>query len=342
MRPEGITRNQWIRYNYYLVLEHFIGLKNSERYIRPKRNKLYQEILENNDLEGRGTTVDVRDIERDNFEPYANNKKELANGPLVFRGAAKDWPCVQKWSKDYFRERFANYQVSLVGNPGLVGKDKETKFEETNLADFIDNVSKDKRNYLRFSRIVDELPELRQDIEVSWLDRFKSRFSRGGYLYMFMGEAGSKTYMHSAIIQSLFIQIRGQKKWTIYAPNERIFLDIVADRRPYYYTHAIPDELDDPKFPLLKYAKKYEITLDEGDVLWFPSYYWHYVENLTPNIGVTYKWTDLGQSFRLSSVLTCLYFLATKPWLISSFLYNTFKKKDLLFEKKVQVKEKVA
>lgn len=141
------------------------------------------------------------------------------------------------------------------------------------MADFIDKLSKDKHNYLRFSRIIDDHLRLREDMDVNWLEKFRSNFARGGYLYLFMGEEGSKTDMHVAIIQTLFIQIKGKKKWTIYAPNERIFVDGIADRRLYFYSHATPSKLDDPNFPLLKYAKRYEITLDEGDVLWFPTFY---------------------------------------------------------------------
>jgi hypothetical protein len=90
--------------------------------------------------------------------------------------------------------------------------------------------------------------------------------------------------------------------------------------------------MDDPHYPLLKHAIRYEILLDEGDVLWFPSFYWHYVENLTENIGVTYKFTEFGESFKLSKVMTALFFMATRPTIFESFYYNTFKNRDLLFD----------
>jgi hypothetical protein len=154
---------------------------------------------------------------------------------------------------------------------------------------------------------------------------------------MFMGEGGSKTDMHAAMIQSLFIQVQGRKKWTIYPANERIFVDTYADRRPYYYTDANPNDENDPKYPLLKYAKKYVITLDPGDVLWFPTFYWHYVENenTSTNIGITYKFTDFNESFKMSKVLTGLLFFITKPTIVAIFFYNLIKKKDLHFDKDI-------
>ena len=332
MRPEGITQKQWVKYNIYLVLEHFMGVKNSEKYLRKRKNKLFQKILQNPGIKERGRVYTNNDILAVADFDIKNNHEELMKGPLLFRGAAKDWPCIAKWNKQFFRENHADYNISLVGNVGLADKENQNKYKIASMGDFIDNLSKDKHNYLRFSRIIDERPELREDMDVNWLDRFKSRFSRGGYLYMFMGEEGSKTDMHVAIIQTLFIQIKGKKKWTVYAPNERIFVDAIADRRPYFYTQANPSQLDDPKYPLLKYAKRYEIILDEGDVLWFPTFYWHYVENLEENIGVTYKFTEFGESFKLSKVMTGLFLLATRPSIFESFYYNTFKKRDLLFD----------
>jgi len=314
-------------------MEHLIGLKRSEKYIRRYRNNLYQEILTNKGIENRGHTLYTEDVICDSFENVVNDKEKLMEGPLVFKGAAKDWPCTKKWSKEYFRQYFAQFTVSLVGNPGLVDKENESKYKEASMGEFIDSIGKDKHNYLRFSRIIDLNPDLKSDVDIDWLNRFRPKLARGGNLYLFMGEAGSKTDMHCAIIQTLFFQVKGTKKWTIYAPNERIFIDAIADRRPYFYTHAQPGKPDDPNFPLLKYAKKYEIVLEEGDILWFPSFYWHYVENLTHSIGVTYKFTEFKWAFKMSKTLTTLFFLATKPFLVASFYYNTFKNRDLLFDK---------
>jgi hypothetical protein len=330
MKPEGITTRQWIRYNFYLGLQHLVGFENSKTTLHRWKQNLYQEILQNPGIENRGKVYTTEDVSVTNFD--FSKHSDLMTGPIVFKGVAKDWPCISKWNKKFFRENHADYNISLVGNVGLADKENQNKYKVASMGDFIDNLSKDKHNYLRFSRIIDERPELREDMDVKWLDQFKSKFARGGYLYLFMGEEGSKTDMHTAIIQTLFVQIKGKKKWTIYAPNERLFVDGIADRRPYFYSQANPNKLDDPNYPLLKHAKRYEIILDEGDVMWFPTFYWHYVENLTENIGVTYQFTEFGESFKLSKAMTTLFFLATRPTLLESFYYNTFKKRDLLFD----------
>ena len=258
MRPDLITQGQWIKYNFYLALEHLIGIKRSEKYLRGPKNRLSRQILGNEGMQNRGRTLYTEDVICNTYDTTVNDKETLMKGPLVFKGAARDWPCTQKWNKEYFRKYFAKESISLVGNPGLVDKENESKYKEASMAEFIDSIGKDKHNYLRFSRIIDLNPDLRSDVDVDWLNRFRPKIARGGNLYLFMGEEGSKTDMHCAIIQTLFFQVKGRKKWVIYEPNERIFIDAIADRRPYFYTHAQPTQPEDPKYPLLKYAKKYE------------------------------------------------------------------------------------
>ncbi len=45
MRPQGVTLSQWLKHNLYYFGEYVLGLKNSEKYLRPKKIKLYNEVL---------------------------------------------------------------------------------------------------------------------------------------------------------------------------------------------------------------------------------------------------------------------------------------------------------
>ena len=332
MRPDLITQKQWIKYNLYLLVEHFIGLKNSEKYIRPKRNKLYNEVLTNDGFQNRGRALDLKEIEYDSFEPFANNKAELIKKPLVFRGVAKDWPCVKNWDKQFFREKYSDTTVPLVDYiPGI--RESEGSYSKINFAQYFEEIEKGTDIYLSFSRLLDNNPVLLEDLDLNWLRQFQSGLCNGEQTFFFMGEEGTKTDMHNGFTHTIFIQINGRKKWTVYAPNERFFLDPVAARFTHYYSHANPHDENDPRYPLLKYAQKYELILEPGDVLWFPSLFWHYVENITPNIGVAYKYVNVPQSFQISSLLTSLILMATKPSLLESFIYNKIHKQDLVFNK---------
>src|SRR5204863_478310 len=52
--------------------------------------------------------------------------------PAIYRGAAADWACTQKWSFDFFKEKFGDKEMVLTNNVGLVGKE-QAKFETMKL-----------------------------------------------------------------------------------------------------------------------------------------------------------------------------------------------------------------
>lgn len=332
MKPSNISNLDWLLYNIMFSIEHFIGLKFSNSLFKITRLKLTERIKKSKDIEKRGITIQTESIEYNSFEEFVAQKPDFYNSLAVFRGVTKDWPSTQKWNKDFFKTQYGSTQITLIDNKGLVDNEVENKFKDTNFKEYFEEAETDKSKYLRFSRILDHNPELLKDLDLKWLEQFNHGKKDGG-TYMFIGEGGTKTPMHAAIAHTVFIQVKGEKKWTIYAPNERFFLEVKAERFPYFRTEANPNQIEDPNHPLLKYAQRYEIILGEGDILWLPSFYWHYVENLSSNIGVAYKFARPFDSFKISKVLTTLSFLQTKPLLIVYFLYNKFNKQEYQFSK---------
>lgn len=65
--------------------------------------------------------------------------------------------------------------------------------------------------------------------------------------------------------------------------------------------------------------------------LWLPSYFWHHVENITPTIGVAFKYQNLSESWKITRVQMLLNFLATKPTIIRSWLHNKIYKQDFTY-----------
>lgn len=307
-----------------------MGVQNAKRILAPHKFKLYTRYREKLDNCPRGGVVSTPTVNLNaNTQPLPSLDFLLKN-PVYFPGKSLSWGCTQKWSKDFFFENYPRTVIPLVNKiPGI--RDDKGKYPKITFSEYQEALNRGESLYLSFSRVLDHNTELLKDLDVDWLRQFKHGLSNGEQTFFFMGESGSKTDLHNGFTHTLFIQVKGRKKWTVFAPEERFFIDPVAGRHTHFYSHANPNDLNATEYPLLRHAKRYEVILNPGDVLWIPSLYWHYVENLDESIGVAFKFVNVPQAFRISKVLTSLIFLATKPNLLTSFLYNKFTKEDYVF-----------
>lgn len=335
MKPEGITNSQWLRFNFHFLLEHFLGLKLFEKIAGDSRRSLIIEIGTQLENSKRGELLQALVVDIDLTKEVLHQKylKNIST-PVIFKNAAADWPCVQTWSYDFFKNNYGDKELSLNDNVGLVDRKNPQQYETMTFADYIDELKQGSNKYLKFSRVMDDDSTLKGDFDLNWLRKFQPASSFGEQFLMFMGGKETLTPVHSGFAHTVFIQITGKKRWILWAPNERIFFDPRAERRAYNYSNVDPHRTDEPEFPLFKYAKRFEITLEPGDILWFPSHLWHQVENEIGGISVAYKFVNLPLSFKSSRILTSLFFLATKPNLFVDIFYHKFKSRDYIFTRK--------
>src|SRR5262249_45514962 len=153
---------------------------------------------------------------------------------------------------------------------------------------------------------------------------FRSRFAVRGLVQLFVAPAGTYTPMHCALESNVFVQVHGKKRWILYPAMYQPLLEPPADRRPYFHTDFLPGRAS-AQFPLGAYAPAYEVVLDAGDVLYFPPFVWHYVENLTATIAAAYRFFSLRTALRSSWPLTLAKFMATKPSLLHTLYYSLTK-----------------
>jgi len=331
MKPVELKRSHWIKYNFLFLLEHFLGYSRLEKYFGQRRKNLNAQIEQHlKNSNGNGT----REVKNVNKEVSLEEFRKLCHDPVAFRGVGLEWPSTKKWSLDYFEEHYSDTEILLNDNTGLVDPNNRQEFDKLKLGEYISLLKNGSLSYLKFSRFVDENPELKEELDLSWLRKLRLPLSMREESYIFMGGVGTVTPLHVGVSCNLFIQVYGKRKWTMYAPGDRIYLDARTERfMDYYYSKADPNILDDPRFPLLKYAKKFEITLEPGDVLWIPPFTWHHVVNPTPSIGLSFRFTNLPACFKASKVLTSLIFMATRPNPITHLFATLFAKNNYIFSR---------
>ena len=101
-------------YNFLWMLEHFTSLN----YFTNKRLNLSSKIASEIQLKESERLSDVPieiDISASDFhKKYFKNPK-----PVVFKGAAKNWPAYSKWSPDFFKENYGETKVMLINNASV-------------------------------------------------------------------------------------------------------------------------------------------------------------------------------------------------------------------------------
>lgn len=304
-----------------------MGYKRFQKYLGTRESKLYQKM----DLYLAGTedmkVYEVEELDNNiSDEDFVKQWRE-DGAPKVFRGVAKDWPAVQKWDLDFFEKNYGNKEVEIMDHVGMA---PDQEYEKLYFGDYIRQIKNGSLKYLKFSEIVNENDELKSDFDLQWLRKMTALpVSWGEDLKTFMGIKGTITPFHIGFSPVLFVNVMGRKKWTLYPPSNRLFVDARTDRSSYMFSNVNPNHRNDPQFPLYKYAHQYEIILEPGDVLWFPSFTWHYVENLTTTIGIRYGRGSMATAWKSSKLLTAMFFMVTKPS-IPEHLYNTYIKKKLV------------
>ena len=94
---------------------------------------------------------------------------------------------------------------------------------------------------------------------------------------------------------NLFFQIEGRKKWTFINPHFTLLIYPVFPPEPSYGESLIDryDMKSEPRARLFQYCPHHEVTLEPGDVLFIPPYYWHNVTNLDARtLAVATRWAD--------------------------------------------------
>ncbi|MEO6026783.1 MAG: cupin-like domain-containing protein [Candidatus Binatia bacterium] len=325
MKPSNITSAQWLEYNALFLAEHFLGRRRFLEMLGERAANLTAAI--DHQATGQDALPDLQVIEEEGefSEPLYH-----PHHVKVLRGAAKDWPCTREWSFDYFAERYGDMSIQLYNNVGLVGNSQQD-FDTTRLRDYIAELKEGSRKYLKFSRIANDDSALKDDFDHEWLSKFTPSGSFGKIFYLFMGAAGTLTPIHNGMPPTLFVQVVGQKRWLFYPPSHRLFLGVRAERRNYFYSDVDPFAARNDGYPIFQHSKPHEVILNPGDLLWFPSYVWHHVENLTASIGVAYKYVHLPSAFKASKMMATLFFLSTRPFLLESFISSRIKKNDRIF-----------
>lgn len=195
--------------------------------------------------------------------------------PLVFKDLASNWPASKKWTFEFFQNNYGDLTVPLYDTEAFFNAGKGYMNPTTHMSfreylSLIQDHPTDLRMFL--FNIFKKAPELRDDFSMpdvmdGWIT---------SHPYLFFGGEGSFVNLHYDIdCSAVFL--------TQFAKRKRVIL-FPPDQSKYLYNHPFTvqshvDVLnpDYQKFPAFEHAEGYETIIEEGETLFMPPFYWHYI-----------------------------------------------------------------
>lgn len=311
-------------FQIFLILEQVLGAHLFKLFL-PLKSFFLRRLLAKlraSGVSARKVAVDARShLSAEDFQEFYFNKSR----PVIFKGAARDWVCCKNWDLDYFKLGYGEEDLLLVNAVGLTSRENHANYEFLTVRDLIENIKNGGKKYLRFSPLLENNPTLVADLDLNWLQKMRGIQTFANTYYMFMGGKGQKTLLHTDQPCNLYVQVFGNKKWSLYSPQDSALLYPEISNTAYIKSPVDVDKPDLLKYPLFEYASVTEAFLEAGDVLYVPPHTWHFVENLTDTIAIGYRFSSLKASLKSSWSMTLLRVLSTNPPIWKTMEYG---KKD--------------
>ena len=209
------------------------------------------------------------------------------NTPVVMEGFAADWPALERWRPEYFREAYGDVEVAVTTDR-LSDPDYDmhtaAHTEAMTMANYIDRVlgaSVTNDFYMVANNRNLEKPTLAplMDDVVYRPDYFKPDGWRG-CTALWIGPAGTVTPLHHDTCNILFVQLYGTKRFLLMSPMETRLLDEARSM----YAGVDPESPEwETRCPDVAHKT---VDLKPGEALFLPVGWWHHVRALDVSVSL--------------------------------------------------------
>ncbi|XP_021718898.1 lysine-specific demethylase JMJ30-like [Chenopodium quinoa] len=213
--------------------------------------------------------------------------------PVIISDSMSHWPARARWNNMEYLKRVAGGRTV----PVEVGKNylcSEWKQELITFSQFLERIQSGSTcaapTYLAQHPLFEQIKELRKDILVP-----DYCYAGGGELRSinaWFGPAGTVTPLHHDPHHNLLAQVVGKKYVRLYAASLSEELYPHSETMLRNSSQIDLDDIDDNAFPKVRDLEFMDCILDEGDMLYIPPKWWHYVRSLTPSLSVSFWWSN--------------------------------------------------
>ncbi len=209
-----------------------------------------------------------------------NHGNQWGNTPVVWRGAASDWPAVQRWSFDHLGSLAPEQLVRVVhGNRELQAAHLVTTTWGKHLSSLQGNAAN--AGHLKEFDLLKHFPKLAQDL------RLGSLFPPGAVVsnQAWIGPAQARTGLHHDLLDNVAVTVRGRKRFYLLPPGSIEGLGLVSskfDRWARLAKTGVDALMATPN--ALPANAVQVVDLAPGDALYVPHGWWHEVVNLEASV----------------------------------------------------------
>jgi hypothetical protein len=254
------------------------------------------------------TATPLGEVDADTLTPRAFRREYVSRmRPVLVRGAARHWPACRLWrSADHLRRRIGNPTVRVfttplaeyLRGPAHVHPDLSTKDLQRQWPMSFDQfLTSTEHPYLmmRYMALDGRTPlaPLAADVgsfqflgDVSLPRTF---VRKRALLYR-----NSYTDFHyHEIDETLMSQVVGTKEVVLVPPDAESFavLTEIGDSAGHLY------DIDVARFPRIRNVRAYRAVVRPGDALYLPTFWWHAVESIPEEFGITVPWCWASPSY---------------------------------------------
>ncbi|KAI9081805.1 hypothetical protein K1719_036067 [Acacia pycnantha] len=216
-----------------------------------------------------------------------------SGSPVIISDCIAHWPAKTKWNDiDYLKKVAGDRTIPVeVGKGYLCAEGKQ---ELITFSDFLQRIeshacSPAGPTYLAQHPLFDQIIGLRKDICIP-----DYCFAGGGELRSldaWLGPAGMVTPLHHDPHHNILAQVVGKKYVRLYPPS------VSKELCPYTETMLLNcsqidlDNIDEKMFPGVQDLESVDCILEEGELLYIPQKWSHYVRSLTTSFSVSFSWS---------------------------------------------------
>jgi len=279
-----ISRRSRLAYGAFALAEHLFGEERVDEKWASARTRLFARLTRESLLSAPATPRDIERRSELSLEEFRRDYQR-PGFPVVFAGAARNWPCLSEWTYERIDRRCGGDLLPL-------------DYAFSKLRPVLREIRQGREFYLRFYALLQRHPEFLDDLDMPWLvSRRNSGPSWDQGFQTFIGNSRSKpTALHNANDANLFVQVSGRKEWCFYSPEHSFAINPGPIKSEYRTQragapHFDPFNPDYAQFPHMRAVPSFRAVLEPGDVLWNPPYWWHAVRNLSDwTVGAGYRW----------------------------------------------------